>query len=302
MEHSHTHAHTHIHQKEHKIVFSIFLNFVITVAQVTGGLFAGSLSLLSDALHNFTDTISLFVSLLAIRLSRRKNTEQRTFGYKRADILAALFNASVLLIVSFFLFKEALVRFFHPAPINSILMIIVAGLGFAANLWATLLLRHDSHHDMNLRSAYLHLFSDTLSSVAVMIGGGAIYFFKLYWIDPVLTVLIGVYVLREGYEIVAQSLHILMQNTPKGMDVRTIQKAILSVDGIKDIHHLHVWQISERDISLEAHINITHDVLVSECCRLKARIEALLSEKFSITHTTLQFEYESCSGTPLIKS
>jgi cobalt-zinc-cadmium efflux system protein len=298
----HTHAHAHTPPREKRLVFSIALNFVITIVQIIGGFAASSLSLVSDALHNFTDTISLFVSLLALRLSRRKNTEQRTFGYKRADILAALFNASVLLVVSFFLFKEAILRFFSPAAINGVLMMVVAGIGFAANLFAALLLKNDARHGMNIRSAYLHLFSDTLSSLAVIVAGAAIFFYKVYWIDPVLTVLIGAYVLKEGYAIVIDSLHILMQNTPRGMDVRLIQKAIMEIEGIKDIHHLHVWQISEHDISMEAHINLTRDILLSECCMLKSKVEALLLERFHITHTTLQLEYDSCSGTPLIKS
>lgn len=288
-------------KKEKKIVFCVFLNFLITAAEIAGGVMSGSVSLLSDALHNFSDTVSLVVSLIAIKLSERQRTESHTFGYKRAEILAALFNASVLVIVSFFLFKEAGSRLFTPVFINSRLMISVALVGLGANLVAVLLLRKDACGDMNVKSAYLHLFADALSSAGVIAGGILIFLFKIYWIDSVLTVLIGLYVLKEGYLLVCDSLRMLMQGTPEGLDIRGIQRDVELLGGVKDIHHVHVWEIRAGDIHFEAHINLSLDMKISESCELKARIEKLLREKYQVTHVTIQFEYDCCQGVPLIK-
>jgi cobalt-zinc-cadmium efflux system protein len=181
-------------------------------------------------------------------------------------------------------------------------MFVVAIFGLAANAVAVLLLKDDSRRNINIRSAYLHLFSDTLSSIAVIFGAIFIFFFKIYWLDPLLTIIIVVYVLKEGYVIIGESLHILMQNVPKDINIKNIQSAIENISGIKNVHHAHVWAITEHDIHFEAHINLVEDIRISESCILKAQIEALLKEKFNINHTTLQFEYESCKGISLIKT
>ncbi len=218
------------HKKENRLIVSAALNFATTAAQVVGGILSGSLSLISDALHNLSDTAALVISLFAVRLAKRKNTEAQTFGYKRAEILAALFNACVLVIVSIFLFKEAWARWAHPHAINSLLMLSVAFIGLIANVLSAFLLKTHARQDLNIRAAYVHLFSDFLSSIAVIIGAVAIFFSKAYWIDPLLTVLIGIYVLREGYKIIEESTHILMQHVPKGINLREIQAQIEGID------------------------------------------------------------------------
>ena len=290
------------HSKEYRLVISAVLNAATTVAQVIGGIVSGSLSLLSDALHNFSDTAALFISFFAVRLAKRKNTEAQTFGYKRAEILAALFNACALVVVSIFLFKEAITRFSHPRPINSVLMLSVASVGLIANLVSVFLLKTHAHEDLNIRAAYVHLFSDFLSSIAVIIGAVAILLSKAYWIDPALTILIGIYVLREGYKIIEESTHILMQHVPKGINLKEIQAWIEGIDGVKDIHHAHLWAVTERDIHFEAHINVSRDMPVSETCLLVKQVEEALKERFAITHVTLQIEFDSCKGVPLVKA
>ena len=179
----HNHSHSHLHHdggvNEKNLVFTIFLNAVITVVEVIGGLVSGSLSLLSDALHNFSDALAVLVSLLALKISRKERTPQKTFGYKRAEILAALLNATVLVVISVFLFKEAYLRFFEPVEIKGMVMGVVALVGLLANLLAVLLLHKDAGKNINVKSAYLHLVSDTLSSVVVLVGGLFIYFFKI---------------------------------------------------------------------------------------------------------------------------
>ena len=294
--------HTHKeNNKESRLIISAGLNFVTVIVQVIGGLASGSLSLLSDALHNLSDAVALAVSFIAVRLSRRKNTEAQTFGYKRAEILAALFNASTLVVVSFFLFKEAIVRLIHPHPINSMLMLGAAMMGLIANIISVFLLKAHAHADMNVRAAYVHLFSDFLSSIAVIVGAFMIFISRTYWIDPVLTFLIGIYVLRQGYKIIEESTHILMQHVPKGISLRDIQIEIESIDGVKDIHHAHLWAVTERDIFFEAHINVSRDMPVSETCFLVKQVEDTLKERFNITHVTLQLEFNSCKGISLVK-
>ncbi len=288
--------------KESRLAISAGLNFATTVAQIIGGILSGSLSLISDALHNLSDTAALVISLFAVRLAKRKNTEAQTFGYKRAEILAALFNACALVVVSIFLFKEALSRFTHPRAINILLMLLVASICFIANIVSVFLLKTHAHEDLNIRAAYVHLFSDFLSSIAVIIGAAAIFISKAYWIDPVLTILIGIYVLRQGYKIIEESIHILMQYVPKGINLKDIKEQIESIDGVKDIHHAHLWAVTERDIHFEGHINVSRDMPVSETCLLVKRLEDMLKERFAITHVTLQVEFNSCKGVPLVKA
>jgi len=288
--------------KERRLIISAGLNFATTVAQIIGGIFSGSLSLISDALHNLTDTVALVISFFAMRIAKRKNTEAQTFGYKRAEILAALFNACVLVVVSIFLFKEAIARFTHPHAINSVLMFSVALIGLIANIVSVFLLKAHAHEDLNIRAAYVHLFSDFLSSIAVIIGACAIFISKVFWIDPALTILIGVYVLKEGYKIIEESTHILMQHVPKGINLREIQSRIEGIDGVKDIHHAHLWAVTEQDIHFEAHINVSRDMPVSEACLLVKQVEEVLKDNFAITHVTLQIEFNSCKGINLIKS
>jgi len=287
--------------KESRLIISAGLNFATTLAQIIGGILSGSLSLISDALHNLSDTVALVISFFAVRLAKRKNTEAQTFGYKRAEILAALFNACALVVVSIFLFKEAIARFAHPHPINSVLMLSVASVGLIANIISVFLLKAHAHEDLNIRAAYVHLFSDFLSSIAVIIGAVAILISKAYWIDPALTILIGVYVLKEGYKIIEESTRILMQHVPKGINLREIQALIEGIDGVKDIHHAHLWAVTERDIHFEAHINVSRDMPVSETCLLVKQVEETLKEHFAITHVTLQIEFDSCKGVPLVK-
>lgn len=288
--------------KESRLIISAGLNLATTLAQIIGGIASGSLSLISDALHNLSDTAALVISFFAVRLAKRKNTEAQTFGYKRAEILAALFNACVLVVVSIFLFKEAIARFAHPHPINSVLMLSVASVGLIANIVSVFLLKAHAHEDLNIRAAYVHLFSDFLSSIAVIIGACAIFVSKAYWIDPVLTILIGIYVLRQGYKIIEESMRILMQYVPRGINLREIQTQIEGIDGVKDIHHAHLWAVTERDIHFEAHINVSRDMPVSETCVLVKQVEEALKENFAITHVTLQVEFNACKGISLVKA
>ncbi len=301
-EFKHHHQHHHHPKTGFRLVLTILLNFFITIVEVAGGLISGSLALLSDALHNFSDTISVIISYIALVLSRRANTPERTFGYKRAEVIAALFNAAVLIIISFFLFKEAIERFVEPPSIHTPTMIIVAVVGLIANLIAVLLLRDDSKANLNIRSAYLHLISDTISSVGVIVGGIFIYYFQIVWIDPLLTILIGLYILRESYFILKESLNILIQATPLEIDIIEVVSKIKEFPEVKNAHHVHVWRLDDKTIHLEGHIEVDANWRLCEADEIRMKIEKMLTEQFTIKHITLQMESDVCADKSMIKN
>jgi len=297
---SHNHSHNHGSETSEKNLFiTMLLNFFITVVEVIGGIISGSLSLISDALHNFSDGIAIIITYIAMRLSKKPKTFKYTFGLKRAEILAAIINASTLIIISFFLIKEAIERFYNPSPITGSIMLIVASLGLAANVIGTLLLKKGSEGNLNIRAAYFHLLSDAVSSLAVIIGAVFIIFFEIYWIDPLLTVLISVYILKETYEIVKESIEIVMMSSPDGIDLNEIKLLVESVDGVKNVHHIHLWKMNDNDTHFESHIDV-EDILVSKTAEIQSEIENLLHSKYDINHTTLQFECDKCEFKELL--
>ena len=275
------------------------LNFIITIAEIIGGILSGSLSLISDALHNFSDGISVIISFIAIKLKDRQYSSRHTFGLKRAEILAAVINSAVLLAISVYLFYEAGTRFFKPQLVEGGLMTFVASIGLIANIAGTLLLKKDAHTSLNVKSAYLHLLADAISSVGVILGGLAIYFWKIYWIDPLLTIAIGLYILKEGYHILIEAIHILMEGAPEHISLEAVKKEVESFDEVENIHHTHIWTVGENDIHFEAHINV-NDMLVSESHYIRERIEQILHEKFAINHVTLQFECDLCGDVGMV--
>ena len=303
-EHNHEHGHGHSVDitgiKGLNLFIVVLLNFLITIVQVIGGLYAGSLSLISDALHNFSDGIAIAISYFAIKIAGKGNDEKRTFGYKRATILAAFINSAILIIISIFLFKEAYIKFINPQPINGGVVIWVALVGLIANMIGVMLLQKGSKGDMNIRSSYLHLLSDALSSVVVVIGGIVIYYFNLYWIDPILTIAIGLYVLKESFEIIKQAFNILMQGVPENIDIKRITDDLSKIEDIENIHHVHIWSLDEHNISFEAHINIK-DMMVSETRSVLEKIEHVLKDHHQINHMTIQFEYKCCEDVGIIK-
>lgn len=298
---SHNHSHNHGTETSEKNLFiTMALNFFITIAEIIGGFISGSLSLISDALHNFSDGIAIVITYFAMKLSKRPKTPKYTFGLKRAEILAAIINASTLIIISFFLIKEAIDRFFNPSPITGSLMLIVAALGLFANVVGTLLLKKGSENNLNIRAAYFHLLSDAVSSFAVIIGAVFIIFYKIYWIDPLLTVLISLYILKETYEIVKESVDILMMSNPEGIDLEIIKKVVEKIPGVLNIHHIHLWKLNDNDTHFEAHIEV-EDMVVSKTAEIQKLIEHELHERYEINHTTLQFECGVCDEVGLIK-
>jgi len=296
------HSHNHPHSAETsgtRLFITILLNFSITIAELIGGIISGSLSLISDAMHNFSDGIAIIVSYIAIRLNKRPKDYEFTFGYKRAEIIAAVFNASVLIGISLYLFIEAYDRFANPKEIEGSIMIIVASIGLAANVIGTLLLRSGSKGNLNIRSAYLHLFSDAISSFGVVVGGISIYFYKIYWIDPILTVLISLYIIKESYIIVKEAIQVLMMGAPQDISIKEVEKEITNIKEVINVHHVHVWRINDRDNYFECHIEI-EDILVSDSEPIVAEIERVLMNKFGINHITIQVECDRCDVKKLV--
>jgi cobalt-zinc-cadmium efflux system protein len=288
--------HTHHQDKEARLGFTAAINMVTVIVQIVGGVMSGSLALLSDALHNMSDVVALVIAYWASRLSRKERTDAKTFGHKRAEVLAALFNAGTLIVVALFLFKEAVMRFWHPNVINGWLMLSVASVGLLANLVSVLLLRKHAGEDMNTKAAFVHLLSDTLSSVAVIIGGWAVAVYQIFWIDPLLTVLISGFIFRESIAIIKDCVHVLMQFAPRGISVPEIIKTLKLVEGVAGVHHVHLWSVNGKDVYFEGHIELNAKAAWEDLDTLRVTIEKILWTEYTINHTTLQFERGSCLG------
>ncbi|MDD2245573.1 MAG: cation diffusion facilitator family transporter [Proteiniphilum sp.] len=295
-EHHHTHHHHTDQVRGKKMLWATLLNFSITIVQFIGGIVSNSLSLISDSIHNLGDSSAIFIAFLAGKRAEKSPDERKTFGYRRTEILVALFNAVVLIAICIFLFFEAYRRLIHPEPIKGKVMLIIAVFGLLANLISVVILHHDKNHNLNVRAAYLHLLGDTLSSVAVILGGVAIWIWNIYWIDPIITVLVGIYIIYHTWSIVRQTLNILMQASPEGLDIRELKREVESFNEVENMHHLHVWKLDDEHIHLEAHINIKENLPVSEVQAVRLQIEEMMWEKYGISHITLQTEYKGCYG------
>ncbi|MBI9055796.1 MAG: cation transporter [Bacteroidales bacterium] len=271
-----------------KLLWVALLNFSITMVQIVGGLISNSLSLLSDALHNLGDSSAIFIAFLAGKKSHKAPDEQHTFGYKRVEILAALFNAVVLISICIFLFLEAYERLTDPQPIKGKIMFIVAIFGLLANLISVLVLRKDKNHNLNVKAAYLHLLGDTLSSVAVILGGIAIWIYGIFWIDPLITILVGIYIIYHTWGVIKQTVNILMQSTPSDINIKKVKQKVETIGEIDNIHHVHVWKLDDKQTHLEAHINLKNNINMVEMMGIIEQAEHLLKKHFDINHITLQ--------------
>jgi len=292
-----SHSHSHVHIKKHEVkasnlVFSIILNLVITIAQIVGGIISGSLALISDALHNFSDVLSLVFSLVAHKLSRRKASIDQTFGYKRAELIAAFVNAATLVIVAFILIYGAIERFFNPHPIQSDLVIWLALLGIVVNGLSVIFLKKDADHNLNMKSAYLHLLTDMMASVAVLVGGLLMKFYGWFWVDSLMTILIAIYLIVVGIDLLKKSTKMLMLFTPEHIDIKEIVREVHKIKGIGKLHHIHVWHLNEEELHLEAHLDCAEDIKMSEFNDLLHEVEMVLFNKFGINHINIQPEFK----------
>ncbi len=297
-----SHNHHHHHSGNGKnLVISIILNIAITIAQIIGGLISGSIALLSDAAHNFSDVLALLFSYIAARLSGRKRTLKQTFGYKRAGIFAAFINAASLMIVATVLIHEAVDRLMNPQPIEGNIVIYLAALGIFFNGFSALLVKKGAESDINMRSAYLHLFTDMLTSVAVFIGGFAISYLGWYWVDGVLTIIISLYLIYSSWGIFHSAVRIFMQFTPSQINIEEIADEIGKIQGVKNIHHVHVWNLDDQEMMFEAHLDLEEDFNISQFEIILEKIDIVL-DLFDIHHFNIQPEWERDDEKTLINN
>jgi len=284
-------GHNHGNMKGKKLAVSILLNLLITVAQGIGALVSGSLSLLSDALHNFSDVIALIISYIADKLTQKEYTPEKTFGFKRAEVIAALINATTLIVIALMITKEAISRFNQPIEVDSSLVIILAALSILVNAGSALLIKGEAKDNMNMRSAYLHLVSDLFSSIAVLVGGVLMHTYQVYWVDGILSLAIAAYLIYASSGLLLKTLKVLMQFTPSNIKPKDIENKILQLDEIEKLHHIHIWQLNDKDIHFEAHIDFKNDIKLSEAATIINSIRSMLKDEFDINHSILQPGY-----------
>lgn len=283
----------HVDYRKKKYLFIIWLNIFVSISEIIAGIFSNSVALISDGFHNFQDSFSLIISYIAWKFSFKKPDFNKTYGYKRIEIIAAFLNSIFLAGICLFIFFESIFRFLRPSIINSEIMLIMGIITFFVNIFSALLIHKDSSENINWRSSYLHLLSDSFFSFSVVIGAIFIKKFKLSFIDPLISFIMSVYIGYQSYGIIKKTFNILMQG---GGDINyfEIKKDIEAFDNVKNVHHMHCWMSNEKTLYFEAHVEI-NDCMLSETCDLQKKIKNLLLEKYSITHTTIQFEVDVCN-------
>ena len=275
------------------LLIALFITGAIMVAELIGGLLSNSLALLSDAGHMFMDVLALLLSFLALRFATRPATQKQTFGFYRLEILAALINGTVLLALSLFIFYEAYQRFIEPREIRGFIMLGVAAIGLGANIISALVLKAGSHESLNVKGAFLHVIGDLLSSVGVILGGAIILLTGWKRVDSIISFVIGVIILIGAYRLVMESVHILLESTPKDIGLNEVIDGVKTIEGVKDLHHIHLWTITSGIYALSAHVLI-EDQMTSRSSQILEDIDRFLRERFNIDHTTIQFECEAC--------
>lgn len=281
---------------ERPLFYSILLNGVIAFTELAGGLFANSLALISDALHNFSDFIALIISFIAARVMHWDNNERKSYGYFRVEILAAFVNAVALVLIGVYIIYEAVSRLYSPEDVHSRLMIIIAAIGFAANLLSVFLIHPHRKENLNARSAFLHLMTDAAESAAVIVAAVLISMYGFRFLDPAISILIGLLIIKGSWDLLVESANILTEGSPKGIDLNDVADFIRRFPGVKGVHHLHIWSISTNFKALSAHI-VVDDMQLSSTTDITNRLDTQLADRFGINHPTFQLEADPCEET-----
>ena len=293
------HSHTHSHLREAanetvtRLTWSLLITLAFVVFEAAAGYYANSLALLTDAAHNLTDVIALGLSWFAIRITTQPANAQKTYGYHRAGILVALLNSTTLILISLGIFYEAYKRFMSPPEVQSSVMIVVGLIAVVINLVTALLVHRGSESDLNLRSAFVHLMGDVLSTIGAVIAGIIIYFTGANWLDPFVSVLIGILILYNAWGILRDAVDILLESTPRDVDMKKMVAEITQLEGVLGVHDLHVWSITQSLRTMSAHI-LTDDISVSAGAEIQNRINELVAHRYNIAHATLQLECVEC--------
>ena len=294
---SHTHTHSHLQEAARQTTERLSLSLVITLAfvifEAAAGYFANSLALMTDAAHNLTDVIALGLSWFAIRITAQPANAQKTYGYHRAGILVALLNSTTLILISLGIFYEAYQRFISPPEVQSGILIVVGLIAVVINLVTALLVHRGSESDLNLRSAFVHLMGDVVSTIGAVVAGVIIYFTGANWLDPFVSVLIGLLILYNAWGILRDAVDILLESTPRDVDMKKMVGEIKQLEGVLGVHDLHVWSITQNLRTMSAHI-LTEDISVSAGAEIQNRINELVYHRYNIAHATLQLECFDC--------
>src|SRR5512143_863520 len=290
---THTHLETAGKQTVSRLVVALFLTLAFVLIEAGAGWFANSLALLTDAAHNLTDVLALGLTWYAIRLTLQPSNSQKTYGYHRAGILVALLNSTTLVLISVGIFYEAYLRLMSPPEVKAGIMASVGLIAVVVNAVTAWLVQRGSEHDLNLRSAFVHLMSDVASTIGAVIAGVIIYFTGANWLDPLVSVLIGVLIVYNAWGIVREAVDILLEATPRDLDMESMVRDIREVDGVLGVHDLHVWSLTQNLRTMSAHI-LTEDVAISRGAAIQGRVNELVSNRYNISHATLQLECVDC--------
>jgi cobalt-zinc-cadmium efflux system protein len=297
------HAHDHYSSasaNQRRLLIALAITGLMTMVELVGGLLSNSLALQGDAGHMFTDTLALGLSVVALSLARRPASQTRTYGFHRAEVLAALANGTILVLICGYIFYEAYQRFVEPPEVRGGLMLAVAAVGLLANLVGILILRSAGRDNLNVRGAFLHMWGDTISSVGVIVGGVIILATGWTMVDPIISILIGLLILRGAVKLVLESSDILLEAVPKHLDVTQISNALREIEGVRDVHDVHLWTITSGIYALSCHLLI-EDRMVSSSSHIVEEVNRALSQKFGIGHSTLQLECEECENSPVCR-
>lgn len=291
----HHHGHTHHHHDvTRKLTVATGANLVVVVTELAIGFYAGSLSLIGDALHNLTDSLALVIALVAVRLEKRAPTIEKSFGYQRAGILAAFINSGLLMTFTILLFKEAFERLQHPHPVQPTLMLVTAAVALAVNTGTALSIRHDSREDVNLRGAFVHMIGDAVSSAGIIVAALIIRWTGVAQWDAIISIFIGLLILWSSYGVLKESVNLLLEGTPAGIDPADVTRSLGEIEGIHGVHHLHIWALGPSSPALSAHLMVG-DVPVKTTEPLLNQVTSMLAREYRIAHCTIQFELTECS-------
>jgi cobalt-zinc-cadmium efflux system protein len=293
MTHTHFHSHEATKQTTQRLSLSLVLTLAFVMIEAGAGVFANSLALLTDAAHNLTDVIALGLTWFAVRITAQPANAQKTYGYHRAGILVALLNSTTLVLISLGIFYEAYRRFLNPPEVESMILIGVGLIAVVINLVTALLVQRGSESDLNLRSAFVHLMGDVLSTVGAVIAGVIIYFTGANWLDPLVSVLIGFLILYNAGGILRDAVDILLEATPRDVNIKNLVNDIVQVEGVLGIHDIHVWSLTQSLRTMSAHI-LTDDLHISAGARIRRGVSEVLRQRYNIVHATLQLECVDC--------
>jgi cobalt-zinc-cadmium efflux system protein len=285
----HDHSHSHEHTSDQRLVLALLLNLLLTVVEVIAGLLSGSLALVADAVHNLSDCGSFVIALVARRIGRWPSDDLRTFGYRRAEIIGALINLTILIVISLFLVYEAIERFFLPRSIDGWTVVAVATIALTVNVATTAVLYAMSRDNLNVHAAYLHNMADSFSSLGVIVAGAVILLFGVLWIDSAMTLAVALFTIWHSLPDIRRSIHILMEGAPSDVETAELIGELQAVPGVAGIHHLHLWELDEHRRALEAHI-VVEPAQLERWTVIKQELKLRLSQRFDIHHSTLEFE------------